>query len=78
MLISQLSDYLRRHRRASVADAALHLDSSPDAVEAMLQLLERKQRVRRIASAAACGGCNRCGGPGSSPVFEWVASTDDR
>ena len=74
MVISQLSEYLQRHRRASVGDMALHLDSSPDTVQAMLDLLERKRRVRRVADAR--GSCGSCGGCASNcatnAVYEWA------
>ena len=74
MLISQLSDYLQQHRRASVQDMVLHLDSSTEAVQAMLDLLERKRRVRRLGDAGSacgrCGGCT-CSSP-ASPAYEWV------
>lgn len=75
MLISQLSDYLQQHRRASVQDMVLHLDSSPEAVQAMLDLLERKQRVRRLGDAgSSCGKCGGCGCTSpASPAYEWVA-----
>ncbi|MBA4194818.1 MAG: sugar metabolism transcriptional regulator [Comamonadaceae bacterium] len=76
MLISQLSSYLQQHQRASVQDMALHLDSSTEAVQAMLDLLQRKQRVRRLGDAgSSCGKCGGCGcSSPASPAYEWVAS----
>lgn len=78
MVISQLCNYLQSHRRASVHDIALHLDSSTEAVQAMLDLLQRKQRVRRIAEGV--GSCGQCGGCASAcastPVYEWVMPED--
>lgn len=73
MLISELSAYLRERRRASLDDMVLRLDSSPDAVKAMLALLERKHKVREVAGpGGSCGGCHRCGS-GQTAVYEWVA-----
>lgn len=74
MLISELSAYLRERRRASLDDMVLRLDSSPDAVKAMLALLERKHKVREVGGPGdSCGGCHRCGSSRASAVYEWVA-----
>lgn len=73
MLISELSAYLQKHRRASLDDITLRLNSSPDAVKAMLALLARKHKVREVTGpGGSCGGCHRCGG-GQTTVYEWVA-----
>lgn len=71
MILSQLSDYLRQQRRASVADLALGLDASPDALRAMLGTLERKGRVRRLQGPNCAGGCCKCD-PASLELYEWV------
>lgn len=72
MILSRLSDYLRERRRASVADMAIGLDSTPSALEPMLATLERKGRVRRVAAAAGCGtSCCKCD-PASAIVYEWA------
>jgi Mn-dependent DtxR family transcriptional regulator len=61
MILLRLHDYLRRHGRASLADLAQGLDSTPEAVEAMLAILERKGKVRRLPPGSTCGtGCCRC------------------
>lgn len=72
MILSAVSDYLRQKRRASVADLALGLDTSPDALRAMLGTLERKGRVRRLAGPNCAGGCCKCD-PASLEMYEWVA-----
>lgn len=77
MILSRLSDYLRERRRASVADMAIGLDSTPSALEPMLATLERKGRVRRVAAAAGCGtSCCKCD-PVSAIVYEWAGEAPD-
>lgn len=75
MILSQVSDYLKTHRRAALHDMALGLDASPDALREMLAILERKGRVRKLPAGSSCGGgCNKCS-PSSVEIYEW-ATTD--
>jgi len=61
MILSRLNDYLRQRGRASLADLAQSLDSTPEAVEAMLAILERKGKIRRLPPGSSCGtGCCQC------------------
>jgi len=61
MILSRLNEYLRQRGRASLADLAQGLDSTPEAVEGMLAILERKGKVRRLPPGSACGsGCCQC------------------
>ena len=53
MIITDLSQYLRRHRRASVADMAMGLGTSAEALAPMLDMLERKGRISSCPKAAA-------------------------
>jgi len=39
MILSELSRYLRDHRRAAVRDLAYHFDAEPDALRGMLETL---------------------------------------
>ncbi|HNQ03298.1 MAG TPA: FeoC-like transcriptional regulator [Thiobacillaceae bacterium] len=71
MILSRINDYMRLHRRASVADMALGLDAAPEAVKGMLDVLERKGRVRRLPSGTACTGCCKCD-PNTVELYEWV------
>ncbi|ENO88632.1 FeoC-like transcriptional regulator [Thauera linaloolentis] len=75
MILSRLSAYLRERRRASVADMAHALESTPEALGPMLGTLERKGRVRRIVGAASgCGTtCCKCD-PETLVVYEWAGS----
>jgi len=74
MILSRLSNYLRERRRASLADMALALKSTPEALGPMLDTLERKGRVRRIEGEAGCGStCCKCD-PAAVVVYEWAAA----
>jgi predicted ArsR family transcriptional regulator len=72
MILSRLNTYLQEQHRASIADMALHLDSSPAALEGMLDKLERKGRVRKLPAGATCGkSCGKCD-PTTVVVYEWI------
>jgi len=70
MILSRLGNYLRERRRASVADMANGLGSTPAALEPMLATLERKGRVRRLAAASACGTTCCRWAPATVAVYE--------
>lgn len=73
MILSQVSDYLKTHRRAALHDMALGLGATPDALREMLGVLERKGRVAKLASGTTCSsGCNKCS-PSSVEIYEWRA-----
>jgi len=70
MILSSISDYLRQRKRASIADLALGLEATPEALQGMLAILERKGRVRRLPGGGTCGGCSKCDNAGVD-VYEW-------
>lgn len=71
-MLSRLNDLLRERRRASLADMALALGATPDALRDMLALLERKGRVRRLPAGSACGGaCGKKCDLANSELYEW-------
>ncbi|NWG32411.1 MAG: FeoC-like transcriptional regulator [Rhodocyclaceae bacterium] len=71
MILSQLSNYLRTHRRASLRDMAIGFDTTPEALRDMLAVLERKGRVRRLPSGTPCGGCSKCA-TADIELYEWT------
>lgn len=72
MILSRVQDYLKQHRRASVADLAHGLDAAPNAVRAMLEVLQRKGMARRLPAGTTCGnGCCKCD-PNSLELYEWA------
>lgn len=71
-MLSRLSNYVRERRRVNVADMALALESTPEALVPMLDTLERKGRVRKIEGAPGCGStCCKCDSA-KVVVYEWA------
>lgn len=76
MILSQLSDYLKTHGRAALTDMAVHFDTAPEALRAMLGVLERKGRVTRLPAGTPCaGGCCKCSAD-RIEIFEWQGSSE--
>lgn len=71
MILTELQDYLRDHRRASVQQLSQRFRIQPAALHGMLDRLARKGRVRRLDRPSRCSGCHVC--PDSAlELYEWV------
>ncbi|WP_084224442.1 FeoC-like transcriptional regulator [Stenoxybacter acetivorans] len=75
MILAQLSHYLHQSRRASLQDMAAALNASPDAVEAMLQVLVRKGRVVALPQGSSCGKSDCCACDSTAlQIYEWTGA----
>ncbi len=72
MILSDIKRYLSARGQATLADMALHFQSSPDAVRGMLEVWAGKGKVRRHLATASCGSsCSKCD-PASVEIYEWI------
>lgn len=72
MLLLEVRDYIRERKHVSLRDLALHFDTDPEVVRAMLDKWIAKGRVRKC-STAACGGCaSNCSTAQAEEAYEWV------
>lgn len=70
-MLKEIQNFLKLRRAACLSDIANHVNASPDAVAAMLDMLASKNRIRRVETRASkCGGCTRCA-PQALVVWEW-------
>lgn len=77
MILSEIRDYVRKRRQASLADIALHFDADPDAVRGMLQVWVDKGKLHRQMATASCGGsCTQCD-PASTEIYVWSDAVPD-
>jgi len=72
MLLSQLSAYFARHKRACLADLVAHFEVQPEALRGMLDLLIAKGRIGRVETGFNCAGCSKCD-PHQIEIYEWRA-----
>ena len=78
MILSDIKRYLSERGQATLADMALHFQTSPDAVRGMLEVWAGKGKVRRHLTDPSCGSsCSKCD-PASVEIYEWIGegSTD--
>lgn len=72
MILSRVSDYLKQHKRASLLDMSIGLDTDAEALRGMLDVLQRKGRVNKLPSGTACGGgCTKCS-TDTIELYAWV------
>lgn len=75
MTLSDLKAYLVDRKRVSLAEIAIHFDTSQSAVRPMLDKWISKGRLRQVEAAGSCGktgsSCSCCEKP--AEVFEWTA-----
>jgi len=72
MILSDIKRYLSERGQATLADMALHFQSSPDAVRGMLEVWAGKGKVRRHLANPSCGSsCSNCD-PASVEIYEWI------
>ena len=71
MILSELRDYLKTHRRVALSDMALRFGVDADALRGMLDKWIAKGRVEKLPSGSTCGsGCSKCD-PDSIEIYEW-------
>jgi putative ferrous iron transport protein C len=72
MILTDIRDYLRTRKQATLADIALHVEADPDAVRGMLQRLLAKGQVTRNTVSSGCGtSCSKCD-PAARELYFWV------
>jgi len=74
MILSQVRDYLAKHKQAPLMDMAYRFEMEPEALRGMLNILERKGRIRQLPLDQACSdGCAKCA-PQANLVYEWIGN----
>ena len=71
MILSELRDYLKQHRRASLLDMANRFDTDPEALRGMLEMWVSKGQVVKLPAASCDSGCGKCDSA-HMEIYEWV------
>lgn len=72
MILSDLRDYLRAHRRVALADIVTHFNMDADALRGMLGKWISKGKVRKVPLSASCGtSCCQCDAA-LTEIYEWL------
>lgn len=73
MILSDIKQYLVKHRRVALRDLSIHFDADPDSMRGMLDQWIQKGKVRKFTAETQCGGtCCKCD-PLAVELYEWVA-----
>ncbi len=71
MILSELREYLKAHRRAALMDMAHRFDTDPEALRGMLEKWVAKGRVEKLPLGSDCGnGCSQCD-PATLEIYQW-------
>jgi len=76
--LSAVKSYMEKRHRASVAEIAIGLDTTPEVVRSLLEMWRMKKKVRHLTSiCATCGkagtiGCACAAGAELGDIYEWV------
>jgi hypothetical protein len=64
MILLEVREYLRTHRRVELRDLTYRFGMAPDALRAIVQKWVDKGRVEAVAARSECAsGCHRCDVP---------------
>ena len=73
MIVTQVRDYLKQNRQASLRDMALEFGMDQDALRPIISQWIDKGKVRALPTGSTCqGGCASCA-PETIEIFEWVS-----
>ena len=74
MILSEIKQYLMKHKRATLGDLAIHFDTDPDAMRGMLEQWIRKGRVSKSDLQANCNTtCSKCCDDATMEIYEWTS-----
>lgn len=77
-MLKEIENILKERGPTSTRDIALHLESTPDAIDGMLKLLERKGHIEKVSTSCrrSCSGCACPGGVDDLSACVWSISAN--
>lgn len=72
MILSDLRDYLKLHKRVALADLMNHFAMDADALRGMLDKWIKKGKLQKLSLESGCGtSCCKCD-PTLVELYEWL------
>ena len=72
MILSEIKQYLIKHKRVTLSDLTIHFDTDPEAMRGMLEQWIRKGRVLKSELQANCNkSCAKCCDDSVMEIYEW-------
>lgn len=73
MILSEIKQYLIKHKRVTLGDLAFHFDAEPEAMKGMLGQWIRKGKVLKLDEMAGCSkACGKCCDGATLEIYEWT------
>lgn len=73
MILSEIKQYLMKHKRVTLGDLACHFDAEPEAMKGMLGQWIRKGNVLKLNQMAGCSkACGKCCDGATLEIYEWT------
>jgi len=73
MILSEIKQYLMKHKRVTLGDLARHFDIEPEAMKGMLGQWIRKGKVIKSDVQAGCGKtCGKCCDGTAMEIYAWT------
>ncbi|MEA2011687.1 MAG: FeoC-like transcriptional regulator [Verrucomicrobiota bacterium] len=73
-MLREIKDYIKEHKKVTLADISIHFDLQSSALEGILQKIESKGNIK-IVKAQVCSGCIgcSCGKKADNTDILWVS-----
>lgn len=74
MLLTEIKDYIKERKTATLADLRMHFRTSPDEMRGMMETWVKKGKIiKHEAESGGCHGCSscKCHENENLEVYEW-------
>ena len=72
-MLSEIKQYLVKHKRVTLGDLALYFDVEPEAMRGMLELWIRKGRLAKSDLQSCCNkSCSKGCDDSAMTIYEWT------
>ena len=72
MILTEVRDYIKRHRQIALRDMALQFGMEQDALRPIIEQWVTKGKVVKLPEGTTCGSsCSNCA-PDTIEIYQWV------
>lgn len=71
MILTEIKQYLKSNRSASLTDLSVRFHVEPDAMRGMLDQWIKKGRIKKLPEGSGCSNCCANCNSGHLEIYEW-------
>jgi hypothetical protein len=72
-MLSEIKQYMIKHKRVTLGDLSLHFDAEPEAMRGMLTQWIRKGRITKMDLQSCCNKtCSKGCDDSAMEIYEWT------